>query len=373
MQSGLTYAFAGGGTGGHLFPGVAVAAELQQRDPATQIAFLGTDRSVEQQIVSRHGFEHVALPSESAASLRRNPLKFLWRNGQAYRAAKTWLLKRSPVAVIGLGSYASVPVVVAASSLNIPVMLLEQNAIAGRATRWLSSRASVICLTYEQTEGKLSKNARIVVTGNPVRREISALTQSEKMLRQDRRKTLLILGGSQGATILNQSIPITCSRLAAQFKDWRIVHQSGTRDAVAVGEQYRRIGCDAVVSAFFDDITERYRRADLVISRSGATTLAELACAGCPAVLVPFPQSADGHQLANARWHEKSGGAVVVEQVSTADATAERFVDQVQPLLLDSARRSAMSTQMRSLARPAAAQDVANQLAQIVLRKGLSA
>lgn len=373
MQGGLTYAFAGGGTGGHLFPGIAVAAELQRRDHTTQIAFLGTDRNVEQQIVSRHGYQHVSLPSESTASLRRNPLKFLWRNGQAYRAAKNWLLKRSPDAVIGLGGYASVPVVVAAASLRIPVMLLEQNAIAGRATRWLSSRASVISLTYGQTAGKLSNKARTVVTGNPVRGEISALTHAQRMPRQNEKKTLLVLGGSQGATILNQSIPIACQRLATELADWRIVHQSGARDVHAVGEQYRRMRYDAVVSAFFDDITELYRRADLVISRSGATTLAELACAGCPTVLVPFPQSADGHQLANARRHEKAGGALVVVQAATADATANLLVDQIKPLLLDSARRSAMSTQMRSMARPTAAQDVANQLAQIILRKGLSA
>ncbi len=361
-----TFLLTGGGSGGHLYPGIAVAEELRRQNPACKIVFVGSERPVERTILEPTGFEHHALPVEPLALLRKQPFRFLRRNWAAFRQARKILLDRKPKFVIGLGGYISVPAVWWASRLRVPVLLLEQNAIPGAATRWLAGCARHICLSFDGTHHHLRTDLPLVLTGNPIRQSLhSSLRASDSEFR-----TLLILGGSQGAESLNDAVVALLPELRGHLAGWRIVHQTGAGRAAAVRERYQKALVRLEDSAnptfqveeFFPNITEQYAQADLVLSRAGATTLAELACVGCPAVLVPYPFAADQHQAANAEVFARHGAAVVIEQATTLAETAARLRGPLIELLTDASRRAAMSSAMQSLARPDAAREIAELL-----------
>jgi UDP-N-acetylglucosamine--N-acetylmuramyl-(pentapeptide) pyrophosphoryl-undecaprenol N-acetylglucosamine transferase len=192
-----TVVFAGGGTGGHLFPGIAVAEELLCRDPNTHIVFAGSERDVEREIIARQGYEHFALPVVPSSSWKQNPFGFVWKNWAAVRQARRFLSREGSAMIVGLGGFASVPVVWAASSLGLRIALLEQNLVPGRATRWLARRAHLICTSFSDTTSRLGNSPKVRITGNPVRRSIADLHKTS--VHADG-ATLLVLGGSQGSS-----------------------------------------------------------------------------------------------------------------------------------------------------------------------------
>lgn len=367
-----TFLFSGGGTGGHLFPGIAVAAELRRRAPQARLIFVGSDRAIESTIVAEHQLEHRVLPVEPLPTLKRNPIRFVWRNVSALRAASRLLDDVHPQAVIGLGGYASAPLVWAASRRNIPVILLEQNVIPGRTTRWLSRFASDVCVSFADClprlpRTRMSKTGQpkptICVTGNPVRLEIAALASGSKpAYTASERNELLVLGGSQGADSLNDAMIEAANALHTDLADWKIVHQTGPRQMERVRQAYGQAAIDAEVDSFFHNMTHRYSRASLVVSRAGATTLAELSCAGLPMVLMPYPRSADDHQRANADLFVASGAAVMVEHANDPSATASELAGVLKPLINDANRRSSMGIAARKLASPDAAVTIAEQI-----------
>jgi UDP-N-acetylglucosamine--N-acetylmuramyl-(pentapeptide) pyrophosphoryl-undecaprenol N-acetylglucosamine transferase len=362
-----TYIFAGGGSGGHLFPGIAVAEELRRRDPSCGIVFVGSERPVERSILASTEFEHHALPVESLRELRHSPVRFVRKNWTAMRHAGAILKNRQPRWVIGLGGFASAPTVWTAWRMNIPILLIEQNVIPGAATRWLSRCARHVCLSFDETRGRLRTAVPTVVTGNPVRETILEARRSHRrgpaVADGGLCRTLLILGGSQGAESLNDSVAALLPDLREALSDWRIVHQTGPDRSAAIRTSYQEHGLAAVVDDFFPNIAEQYAHADLVISRSGATTLAELACVGCPALLVPYPFAADQHQTANALAFARQGAAVVIQQASTPAETARRLRAPLINLLTDSQRRNAISQAMARFARP----DAAGKLVELLL------
>lgn len=362
MDRGNCYCFAGGGTGGHLTPGLAVAAELAVPEDGRRILFVGSDRLLEQRMIAASGYQHRMLPVESSQTLRRNPLKFVWRNWKAYRLAQRLLHEERPLAVIGLGGFASVPVVVAATRQGIPTLLLEQNVIPGRATRWLSRRVNAVCLSFDETRSHLSPAVKTESTGNPVRREIAALCDDVHPCVHSTGSTLLILGGSQGATAVNQAVMSMVERHPSAWRQWRVVHQTGPEQATVVRDTYRRLAVEHLVEPFFQDMAALYRQATLVVSRAGATTLAELACAGNPAILVPYPHAADNHQWHNARVLEIAGAGAIVTQSADPAVTADHLAAAVLPLLDDLPRLAALRSAMRTLARPDATQRVIRTL-----------
>lgn len=362
-QQSPCYCFAGGGTGGHLMPGFAVAEELQAIEPGCHIVFVGSVRPIERDLVTRHGFEHVSLPVEPSNLLRRNPIRFFRGNWRALASARRLLNERQPKAVIGLGGFASAPLVLQASRLKIPTLLLEQNTIPGRVTRCLSRRADRVCVSFEETRDGLPRSANVVVTGNPLQREIAGLSSSPfRGAKGDNHCILLILGGSQGSHDLNAAVTEMVRKSAEQLAGWQIVHQTGVDQQQLVHDAYAPLGLPFTAEAFFDDMASRYSMTTLAICRAGATTLAELACAGCPAVLVPFPHAADNHQLCNAQVFRDAGAALLVEQGSDAVQTATRLADAVRAILCEEGKLAAMSQAMRSLARPDAAQKVVAEL-----------
>ena len=361
------YLFAGGGTGGHLFPGLSVAAALLIQDPAARMQFVGSERSLERALVIQHGFDHRTLPSEPLTKLWRRPWSFVWRNLKAYRIAREWLKQDRPAAVVGLGGFASAPVVLAAHRLGIPTLLLEQNSIPGRSTRWLSRWARVVCLSYPQSVACFDCRIATRLTGNPIRTEIADLARLERV--ESTRPTLLVLGGSQGAQALNAAILELLKSQPQLFKGWNIVHQTGAAQCAAVLQQYQALSISADVAPFFHDLDSRYQSATLVISRAGATTLAELACAGIPAILVPYPSAADNHQWHNAQAFEDAGAARTCKQGETPQATAAELMKQLNGLVTDAKLRAEMSEAMRSLAHPTATDQVIEALLQSVAGK----
>jgi UDP-N-acetylglucosamine--N-acetylmuramyl-(pentapeptide) pyrophosphoryl-undecaprenol N-acetylglucosamine transferase len=352
------YLFAGGGTGGHLTPGLAVAAEILKRDPASRIVFVGSDRPLEKKLIAAAGHEHHALPVESSRTLLRNPVRFAWRSWRAIRMARKLLEREAPVAVIGLGGFASLPAVLAARNQGRPTISLESNAIPGRATRFLGRRVGAVCATFETTQQQLPAGARVVVTGNPVRSAIADLWHADRMDGNIVPQTLLILGGSQGAESLNEAVSEMFSRSLPALAGWRIVHQTGAGQHEAIARKYAAAGFTHVVEPFFDDLAPLYAGATLVVARAGGATLAELACAGCPAILLPYPHAADNHQLANAKVFESAGAAIIIEHDQSPSQTAVRLSAAVAELTQNSARRHAMRDAMRTLARPDAAMNV---------------
>ncbi len=359
MPESRTYIFAGGGTGGHLFPGVAVAQELRDRDPSARLLFIGSDKELEQSIFSRLQLEHRSLPVESLGSLKRHPIRFVTRNWRSWQMARQWIRELQPAVVVGLGGYASAPIVWAASRVSIPVVLLEQNVIPGRTTRLLSGASKLVCTSFAEATRHLPHGTLIEVTGNPVRQEIARLHQARPVRNGNE---LLILGGSQGADRLNDAVLGAVSQLRSKLADWHIVHQSGMRQAESLRDAYRGLNLNATVEPFFDDMTERYQSASLVISRAGATTLAELVCCGLPMILVPYPQAADDHQRANAMTLRDHNAAVIVEHKPSPADTANDLSNQLAALIASPDLRRQLSDAAYQLAKPDAAAVVARHI-----------
>ncbi len=365
--------FAGGGTGGHLYPGLAVLEALRARNRSVAALFAGSGRDVERRILAAEAVEHVALAPESTSALWRRPWRFFTRNRAALRDARVLLRERRPGVVVGLGGFASVPAVVAAWRLRTPIVLLEQNVVPGRATAWLSRLADRICVSFSETIGWLPRSARprAIVTGNPVRRVIAELASRPAPIGP--RRTILVLGGSLGASPVNTALLAVAERLTDRLKGWSILHQSGPAELHRVAECYRSLGLDFQTAAYFDDMPERLASATFAISRAGATTLAELACAGCPAILIPFAGAARDHQRHNAAAFTKSAGAAMVFESHDRSKMDDELAQTVSRWLDDAESTDATAMRnrrdaMRQLAQPGAAHAVADQILEISRR-----
>jgi UDP-N-acetylglucosamine--N-acetylmuramyl-(pentapeptide) pyrophosphoryl-undecaprenol N-acetylglucosamine transferase len=352
---------AGGGTGGHLYPGVAVARELLRRQPDAQVTFAGTARGLEATLVPKEGFEldvirSAGLKGRSIAAVMRGlalvPVSF----------ADAWALlaRRRPNIVIGLGGYSSGPVVMMAALRRIPTMLLEQNSVPGLTNRRLARVVRAAALTYDDVNNYFGRKA--FVTGNPVRPEFfTQVTQAHSSVPNDRRR-ILVLGGSQGSHALNVACVAASPELVRRHPGIEVVHQTGQRELAAVREGYERAGVGARAESFLDGVAGEIAAADLVICRAGATTLAELAAVGRPAVLVPLPTATDDHQRKNAEVLVRAGAAVMVEQQSL---NSETLAGVVSALLNDSDRRARMGAAMKTLARPDAAARIVDRVLEL--------
>jgi len=351
------YLFCGGGSGGHLFPGLAVAEVLLRRDPASAVAFAGSTREVEQTVFSGSSAEHIAIEMLPASALCRSPFQFIRTHRAAVARSLEILDQRQPAAVIGLGGFASVPVVTAAAKRQVPIVLLEQNRVAGRATRWLARKASAVCIAFPETIIQSAK-PEVILTGNPVRTSIVAERSGPEPGNE-----ILVLGGSQGATRLNDAVLAVLSDETALPLGWRIAHQTGPSDEQRVRSHYKKHGIDARVAAFFDDMPGRYRNASILISRAGGTTLAELSCVGRASVLVPFPNSVGDHQLKNAECFADSNAAILVQHGSESVTQLRAAISQ---LVGDRNERERLASSMKLLGSP----DAASRVADVVQRVG---
>jgi UDP-N-acetylglucosamine--N-acetylmuramyl-(pentapeptide) pyrophosphoryl-undecaprenol N-acetylglucosamine transferase len=357
---------AGGGTGGHLFPGIAVARELLRRLPDTTVTFAGTARGIEARVIPREGFEldvirSAGLKGASPRALARGLLLLPVGGLDAWRI----LSKRSPDVVIGVGGYASGPVVLAAAARRIPTLLMEQNAVPGLTNRTLAHVVDAAAVTFDETVTYFGR--RGFVTGNPVRGEFFEDTHGGQQRAQGGATAprVLIFGGSQGAHAINMAMVEAAPKLAAHPGGLAITHQTGERDLARVREAYERAGLEARVEPFLFAMHREVIAADFVVSRAGATSIAELTAASKPALLIPLPTAADDHQRRNAEVLARAGAAEVIDQKTLTGAA---LADRIIALATDAPRRAAMATAARALAKPDATAAIADKVLQLAGR-----
>jgi len=353
---GPTFVLAAGGTGGHLFPAEALARELVRQGGAVHLA---TDRRADAFAEKVPG---VAVCQVRAGRFGGGPLRIAY--GVAEMAvgivqARRWLRRLAPDVVIGFGGYVSVPTMLAAAQLGLPTIIHEQNAVLGRANRLLASRVGRIATGFAEIAGlRPADRVRIVHTGNPVRPTILAVGQTGYLPPEPGRPIeLLILGGSQGARIFSDIVPSALAALPAELRGaLRVSQQARPEDRDRVTAELQASGIAAEIETFFNDVPARLARAHLVICRSGASTIAELAATGRPALLVPYPYATDDHQAANARAFADSGAGWAIAQSSL---TPPLLTQRLAELLGDTARLSHAAAQARHFGRDDAAERLA--------------
>lgn len=338
---------AGGGTGGHIYPGVAIAQEFRRRNPNCGIVFIGTARGLETKIVPREGFkleliEVAALKGVNAAKR----IKSLLLLPKSFFAVRSLIRQYKPDVVIGVGGYSSGPMLLVASLLGIPTMVAESNALPGFTNRVLARFVKAAAVSFEEAKSFFRGKAEI--TGNPVRAEffgIPAKTPGDVI-------QLLITGGSQGARAINEAMIAAIPLLEPHKDRLSITHQTGELDFEKVKAAYAKSALLVEAKPFLEKIVDEFAKADLVISRAGATTVAELAAAGRPALMIPFPWAADDHQRKNAEAVERAGAGRMILQ---SELSGERLASELLVLISDAERLAAMSTASKKLAHPDAA------------------
>ena len=349
---------AAGGTGGHVYPALAVAAALRERD--VPVVWMGTRAGLEARVVPAAG---IPLEWLSVGGLRGKG----WRTrllaplvlARACLQAAGILRRHRPRALLGMGGFAAGPGGLMARLLGCPLVIHEQNAVAGLTNRVL---ARVATRVLEAVPGTFPAGRGATATGNPVRADISALpSPDERFAARQGPLHILVLGGSQGARWLNERLPAALARLDSARRP-RVTHVAGPRNLDAARADYARAGVEATVVPYIEDMASALADADAVIARAGAMTVAEIAAAGVGALFVPFPHAVDDHQTANARWLAEAGAAVIVQQAELDGqrldaALAELLTDR--PALLERARRA------RGLAQPEAAETVAATLLEV--------
>ena len=349
---------AGGGTGGHVIPAIAIAQELQ-KDYAAEVMFVGTSRGIENKLVPAAGFplQLIKVGALNRVSLATR-FKTLFDLPLAILHARQLLRDFQPDVVIGVGGYASGPAMLAAILMRIPTVAFEPNVVPGFANRMVARWVTAAAVHFEETAGYFPHSE---VTGVPVRQAFFSVAGKNGGM-----PTLLVFGGSQGARAINQAVIRSLPQLLERVPGLHIIHQTGERDYNEVQAAYQRTAASSEVQAFISDMPGVFARADLILCRSGASTVAEIAAAGKPAVFVPFPLAADDHQRVNAQALEKVGAAVVVEETRLDQVW---LVDTLAALLQDQSRLNRMAAAARALAHP----DAAARIAAIAARvSGLS-
>ena len=355
-RSGVRITIAGGGTGGHLFPGIAIAEEFLARDGKNQVLFVGTDRGIEKTVLPRLGLPLRTIPVEGIKGRGlAKTLKALVKIPWGLAASRKMVCEFGPDLVLGVGGYASGPAVLAAQLMGVPTAIAEQNAFPGLTNRLLGRIADRIFLAFAPPR-QWFPTERIRVTGNPIR--AAFLTKGTRDPDTEGLFTVLVFGGSQGAHAINRIAGEALADLRPFRDRLRFIHQTGEKDREAVAETYRAQGFTAEVSAFILDMEQAYRRADLLVCRAGATSIAEITAAGKAAVLIPFPFAVNDHQTQNARVLAEAGGA---EMIAERDLTGPRLAALIQRLRDDPGALRKMEAAAAALGHPRAAKEIVDE------------
>jgi len=344
---------AAGGTGGHLYPGVALAREFERQAPGSETIFIGTARGLETKVVPREGFELMTIEAQGVMG------KGWWGAVQGLAVVPVGLVQclaicrqRRPDIAIGLGGYTSPPLILAALLLGIRRVILEPNVHPGMANRVLSPIANLIFVSFAET-ARYFRTGKTLIVGTPIRREFLEARSAGAEVKSP---TLLILGGSQGARSINQAMIAALPMLTASCPGLRVIHQTGERGYEEVAAAYRGYpSIEAEVVPFLYDIPRAFRQADLIVSRSGATTVAEITVSGKPAIFIPFPHAVQGHQERNARVLERTGAAQVIVD---ARLSGEVLSEAISALLADPSRLIEMGRCSKALGQADAAEQV---------------
>jgi len=351
----------GGGTGGHLFPGVAVAQAFERLSPGARVSFVGTERGIEARAIPKLGYDlHlvdvVGLKGSGAMGLLRGVARLPGSGLQARGIVK----KLKPSVVVSVGGYAAGPITLAAALSGVPTALMEQNAIPGLTNKLLSRVVDHAFLTFEESAAHLG-NISHSAPGNPVRAELLELAESFEYRGPEtgRPFRVLIIGGSGGAGSFNEKLPDWFKAMGAMQARLEVRHQAGRGRADAVRPRYEGFEGSATVEEFIDDMAEAYRWCDLLICRAGATTIAEVLNLGIPAIYVPFPQAADDHQRFNARSVVEAGAGVMLDD---SELGSERSVNLLSGLMRNPESLSNLAAAARRRGRPDAAETIASAL-----------
>jgi UDP-N-acetylglucosamine--N-acetylmuramyl-(pentapeptide) pyrophosphoryl-undecaprenol N-acetylglucosamine transferase len=347
---------AGGGTGGHVIPAIAIAQELKRLFDA-EVSFVGTARGMENRLVPAAGFplHLIRIGALNRVNLRTR-LKTFSNLPASLLDSRRILSESRPDIVIGVGGYASGPVMMAAILRGTPTLVFEPNYVPGFANRLIARWVSAAAVHFEETGGYFR---RCQVTGVPVRQAFFDIPPRRV---GDRPQTLLVFGGSQGAHAINEVVRHSVAALRARVPDIRVIHQTGERDFNDTELAYSGLGGWAEAHRFIDDMPGLFARADLVLCRSGASTVAEITAAGRPAIFVPFPRAADDHQKRNAEALARAGAAMMLEE---SELSPENFIETVSSLLANRTALNEMGEAAKKRSHPNAANDIAKMAARL--------
>ncbi len=364
FMSGLRVIIAGGGTGGHIFPAVAIGHALLRLQPGTQLLFVGAKGKMEMERVPKEGFEIIGLDivGFNRSNILKNfslPLKIL----KSWIEAGSIIRKFNPNAVVGVGGYASFPLLYAAQGKNIPTLIQEQNSFAGKSNKILGRRARAICVAYDKMD-KFFPKERIIVTGNPVRKNISEMNITGEEGKtwfglESGVKTILIIGGSQGARTINECINIHLDEIVNLGV--QVIWQTGKQYYETARDRAMEFGNTVKVFDFISEMEYAYAAADFVISRAGALAIAELCVAGKPVIFVPLPTAAEDHQTSNAMALVAHNAAMLVKDI---DANTE-LIKKLKTLLNDTKMQEIMSVNIKKMAIKDADERIANKVIEI--------
>ncbi len=359
-------AIACGGTGGHLYPGLAVAERLWER--GTEVMLLVSPKDVDQRVLhNEHRFRIVVLPAVGFA-LARSP-SFAARFWESYRLSQREFRAWLPDVLLSMGGFTSAPPALAARAAGAEVTLHEANAIPGRANRWLARFVREAHVYFPEAAPRL-RIPKVTVVGMPVRDQFQPIEPTVGRVSLGlaaNRPVLLVMGGSQGARALNTLMVETAAQLATRVEGLQFLHLSGSHDEVRLRDTYRVSGLTAIVRPFLTEMELALGAADLAVGRAGASSIAELAAMRVPAILIPYPHAADNHQFANARALERTTAAWCLPQ---QEASPERFIKEVSRLLTVERTRSALRTGIAAWHRPEASADLAGALLAMAARRG---
>jgi len=363
LDSSKTIFFAGGGTGGHLYPGIAVAESLRKIDPSIKPIFLCTQKEIDRVILEAAGFEFIPQPIVPPVRTVGGLLKF-WRSWyETHDLVKQKLREHRPAAVLGLGGYAAGVAVKRAAIKKIPTAIINPDVIPGRANQFLMPHTTKVCCQFEQTRDHVDAKYRekLVITGCPVRGDILALpprAEAAKRLGiEPKLNTLTITGASLGAQTVNEAVLAMIK--GVRLQGWQILHLAGRDHAMNVRNGYRDLGIDAVVIDFTPKMADVWAVADLAISRAGASSCAELTAIGVASILMPYPFHKDMHQRANAKVLADAGAAILVDDEKDPAKNAAKLRPALESLLYDATNRQKMAAAAKSLGKPNAAEFVA--------------
>lgn len=364
-----SFIFAGGGSGGHLFPGLAIASALQKIDRNNQILFLATQRPIDSQILEPTGFKYIPQPIKPLPSLKKPTeiWNFLrsWR--QTVRLCRHLMLENPPHAVLGLGGFASGPALMVASKQLIPTALLNPDAVPGRANRFGRRFSQKIFLQWESSRPHFGPDAhKCTVTGCPIRDIFAQINNDKPLARKElglnpQKRTLVIMGGSQGGRNVNQATVECLTNGKLALNHWQILHLTGNKDKTYAIEKYRAASITAQVWEFTEKMDKVLQAADLIIARAGASSLAEITIAGVPSILIPYPYHKDQHQRRNAEVLAQVDAAQIVTDECDRIKTAQNLV-KILPECLDQKVLLAMSKAAKSLGKDQAAAVIAQEL-----------
>ena len=365
-MGGKCFFFAGGGTGGHIYPAIAVAEQIIKLEPDAKIHLFVSTRSIDARILTQTGFEYTPLPVEGFSIRPGKLIGFCTSFLKSYRIAKQAIAESKNAVVIGVGGFVAAPVCFAAHKLKVPVGLLNVDIVPGRANKIIARWADEIFVQFEDTVEYFAKTkASVNIVGCPLRSGFDN-PEPDKVIEQlgldENKKTLLITGASSGSENINRAVCSLLEKLAAFADDWQIVHLTGAGNYEEVRQMYAGTKIGHKVLDYFDDMPDLLSAADLVVGRSGAVSVAEYAAASVPSICMPYPYHKDRHQYLNAGKLVEAGAAVIVDDLPDEKERSEWLAEELEELMKDEKRLKEMAKACKTIARLDAGLKIAERL-----------